>query len=76
MRGAVVLNVAVGRFAIFIQGSLNISLGEQQRCLLLLSRPGEFHPEPLTEPYVNLSIHTARATARRLAQRRGDRVTS
>ena len=30
------------------------------------SRPGEFHPEPLTEPYVNLSIHTARATARRL----------
>src|SRR5215831_15173524 len=30
------------------------------------SRPGEFHPEPLTEPYVNLSIHTARVTARRL----------
>ena len=27
------------------------------------SRPGEFHPEPLTDPYVNLSIHTARATA-------------
>ena len=25
------------------------------------SRPGEFHPEPLTDPYVNLSIHTARA---------------
>ncbi len=34
--------------------------------LLLPCRPGEFHPEPLTEPYVNLSIHTARATARRL----------
>jgi len=33
---------------------------------LMLSRPGEFHPEPLTEPYVNLSIHTARVTARRL----------
>jgi hypothetical protein len=30
------------------------------------SRPGEFHPEPLTEPYVNLSIYTARATAGRL----------
>jgi hypothetical protein len=30
------------------------------------SRPSEFHPEPLTEPYVNLSIHTARAIARRL----------
>jgi catechol 2,3-dioxygenase-like lactoylglutathione lyase family enzyme len=32
----------------------------------LPSRPWEFHPEPLTDPYVNLSIHTARATARRL----------
>ena len=30
------------------------------------SRPGELHHEPLTEPYVNLSIHTARATQRRL----------
>ena len=26
------------------------------------SRPGEFHPEPLTEPCLNLSIHTARTT--------------
>src|SRR5216683_4155082 len=32
----------------------------------LPSRPGEFHPEPLTDPYVNLSIHTARVIARRL----------
>jgi hypothetical protein len=23
------------------------------------SSPGEFHPEALTDPYVNLSIHTA-----------------
>ena len=23
------------------------------------SRPGEFHPEPLTEPYVKVSLHTA-----------------
>jgi len=30
------------------------------------SRPGELHPEALTDPYVNLSIHTARATQRRL----------
>src|ERR1700736_1238630 len=30
------------------------------------SRPREFHPEPLTEPDVNLSIYTARATVRRL----------
>ena len=30
------------------------------------SRPGEFHREPLTEPDLNLSIHPARATHRRL----------
>src|SRR5215470_19201526 len=30
------------------------------------SRPGELHPEPLTDPDVNLSIHPARATQRRL----------
>ena len=26
------------------------------------SRPGEFHPEPLTDPCMSLSTHTARAT--------------
>jgi hypothetical protein len=30
------------------------------------SRPGESHPEPLTEPDLTLSRHPARATARRL----------
>jgi hypothetical protein len=30
------------------------------------SRPGEFHPEPLTDPDLILSRHPARATARRL----------
>jgi len=30
------------------------------------SRPREFHPEPLTDPDVNLSIHPARAIVRRL----------
>src|SRR5258705_2602189 len=30
------------------------------------SRPGEFHPEPLTDPDLILSHHPARATARRL----------
>src|ERR1700738_657102 len=30
------------------------------------SRPGEFHPEPLTDPDVTLSRHPARAIARRL----------
>ena len=33
---------------------------------LVPSRPGELHPEPLTDPDVNLSIHPARATQRRL----------
>src|SRR4029450_8878886 len=33
---------------------------------LMPSRPGEFHPEPLTEPDLTLSRHPARATARRL----------
>jgi hypothetical protein len=32
----------------------------------LPSRPGEFHPEPLTDPDLSLSTHPARATARRL----------
>ena len=31
------------------------------------SRPGEFHPEPLTDPDVNLSIHPARATPKKAA---------
>src|SRR3989442_7682315 len=30
------------------------------------SRPGEFHPEPLTDPDLTLSRHPARAIARRL----------
>ena len=33
---------------------------------LLPSRPGEFHPEPLTDPDLILSHHPARAIARRL----------
>src|SRR5262245_57992275 len=35
-------------------------------CPHLPSRPGEFHPEPLTGPDLSLSTHPARATARRL----------
>src|SRR5712671_1797286 len=31
----------------------------------LPSRPGEYHPEPLTDPDLNLSIHPARVIARR-----------
>ena len=34
--------------------------------LIRPSRPGEFHPEPLTDPDLTLSRHPARATARRL----------
>ncbi len=32
-------------------------------CAELPSRPGEFHPEPLTEPDLSLSTYPARATA-------------
>jgi len=34
--------------------------------LVAPSRPGELHPEPLTDPDVNLSIHPARATRGKL----------
>src|SRR6202171_4497821 len=34
--------------------------------VLMPSRPGEFHPEPLTDPDLTLSRHPARATERRL----------
>jgi hypothetical protein len=34
--------------------------------ICLPSRPGEFHPEPLTEPDVSLSTYPAHAIARRL----------
>ena len=34
--------------------------------LVVPSRPGEFHPEPLTDPDLTLSRHPARAIARRL----------
>jgi hypothetical protein len=39
---------------------------DHMQCSLLPSRPGEFHPEPLTDPDLILSHHPARATARRL----------
>jgi hypothetical protein len=34
---------------------------------LLPSRPEEFHLQPLTDPYTNLSIHTARHSLARAA---------
>jgi hypothetical protein len=43
--------------------TLATAIATEGPLLCLPSRPGEFHPEPLTEPYVNLSIHTARAIA-------------
>ncbi len=45
------------------QRSRDTGHGESTR---LPSRPRELHPEPLTDPDLNLSIHTARAIARRL----------
>src|SRR6266851_6733411 len=49
--------------------ALHLELGHcstQSACLKRPSRPGEFHPEPLTDPDLTLSRHPARATARRL----------
>jgi hypothetical protein len=37
------------------------------------SRPGDLHPEPLTDPDVNLSIHPARATTEKAAAFRLDK---
>src|SRR5437870_13379938 len=37
------------------------------------SRPGDLHPEPLTDPDVNLSIHPARATPEKAAAFRQDK---
>ena len=36
-------------------------------CFLLPGRPGEFRPEPPTDPDVNLSIHPARAILKKAA---------
>ncbi len=43
-------------------------------CFLLPGRPGELHPEPPTDPDVNLTIHPARATQKKAGafrQKRG-----
>src|SRR5262249_45850235 len=44
-------------------GSVVGYLGQTWTTQPVPSRPREFHPEPLTDPYVNLSIHTARIIA-------------
>jgi hypothetical protein len=41
-------------------------IADMPKPALLPSRPGELHPEPLTEPDLTLSRHPARAIARRL----------
>ena len=46
------------------QGSLAIKVQVRK---LGPSRPGEFHPEPLTEPDLNLSAYPARTTHRKTA---------
>jgi len=43
-----------------------VAAGREARQRVLPSRPGEFHPESLTDPDVILSHHPARATKRRL----------
>jgi hypothetical protein len=54
-------------------GDVNMTSKKKVRCcradtncslpVLSPSRPGELHPEPLTDPDVRLSPHPARATA-------------
>ena len=59
---------AVGEIALVVVGiliALQINNWNQERLnrleeqQLRSSRPGEFHLEPLTEPYVKVSLHTA-----------------
>ena len=40
-------------------GLQTIALHNDLAQLCRVSSPGEFHPEALSEPYVNVSIHTA-----------------
>ena len=40
-------------------GGKPYSMSESDWNVLLVSRPREFHPQPLAEPYVTLSCHTA-----------------
>jgi hypothetical protein len=56
----------LGFTSVFEEFRPNAGSFRTQSRALVPSRPGEFHPEPLTDPYVNLSIHTARVIARRL----------
>jgi hypothetical protein len=46
-------------------GTVEIGIGGAVTCSPP-SRPGELHPEPLTEPDLNLSAYPARATLGRL----------
>ena len=48
-----------------LDAGLLAAIDEASAARGLPSRPGEFHPEPLTEPDLTLSRHPARATARR-----------
>ncbi len=39
--------------------SLDEMISPMGRCKRAVSRPGEFRPQPLAEPYVTVSRHTA-----------------
>ena len=60
-----------------IRRSAILSAGALRNCkragLSSPSRPGGFHPEPLTDPDLNLSIHPARAISERAAALRQNR---
>ena len=56
----------IGLTFVYVFGTLAIFNVTSGLILALPSRPGEFHPEPLTDPDLTLSRHPARATERRL----------
>ena len=57
-----------------ISGWPKLDTGPERMKLVVPSRPGELHPESLTDPDVILSHHPARATMRRLPPSIDDQV--
>src|ERR1700738_5328826 len=60
------INLPGGQFARVRYAPIAHQIPHRSELTLWPSRPGEFHPEPLTDPDLTLSRHPARATARRL----------
>jgi hypothetical protein len=58
MKRILLCMIALTMLPISLLRAQNIA-GDWQGTLNVVSRPREFHPEPLAEPCVNLSIYTA-----------------